>query len=277
MKSKLYLFALLFVASIIFTACDNDEPVSVTLNKSTLTLAIGETATLVATITPASADQSVVWISSDNSVVIVDSSTGVVTAISEGTATITVVTADGGRTATCIVNVYDRYKDCPEIGELWRRLFENFEEIDLDANGCVILEQWRNVNLQRFEQERQRIDPETGEQFWQETESGLLFRVINPGIGDGTFESRPSIQSSVQIRYEMTYFAGIRIDGSQNMVARVSLFIPGFQEALLLMQRNAIFQIIIPYNLAYGAQGLSGIPPYSALLSEIELINFWTN
>ena len=114
MKKLTYLFALLFVASVIFTACDNDEVTGVALNKSTLTLIVGENETLIATVTPDNANQSVLWISSDTGIVTVDN-TGVVTAISEGTATITVVTADGGRTATCIVMVYECDDDvCPK-------------------------------------------------------------------------------------------------------------------------------------------------------------------
>ena len=43
------------------------------------------------------------WKSSDTKVATVDN--GLVTAVAEGTATITVTTADGGKTATCEVTV----------------------------------------------------------------------------------------------------------------------------------------------------------------------------
>ena len=49
-------------------------------------------------------DKAVTW-SSDNTAVAAESSGGVVTAVKEGTATITVTTADGGFTATCAVTV----------------------------------------------------------------------------------------------------------------------------------------------------------------------------
>jgi hypothetical protein len=81
----------------------------VSLDRTNLTLDGGDTTTLIATITPANAsNQNVTWSSSNNAVATVNS-TGRVTAVSRGTATITVRTADGNRTATCVVNVRDLY------------------------------------------------------------------------------------------------------------------------------------------------------------------------
>lgn len=78
----------------------------VTLDRDTLALDVDETATLTATISPANAtDKSVSWSSDDTSVATVVG--GVVTAIAEGTATITVTTTDGSFTDTCRVTVTD--------------------------------------------------------------------------------------------------------------------------------------------------------------------------
>ena len=76
----------------------------VSLDKTNLNLNPGKGGTLIATITPGNAtNQNVTWESSDTKVVTVDN--GLVTAVAEGTATITVTTADGGKTATCEVTV----------------------------------------------------------------------------------------------------------------------------------------------------------------------------
>ena len=78
---------------------------SVSLDKTAITLAEGETQTLTATISPDNAsDKSVTWSSSDEAVAKVDQN-GKVTAVKAGTATITVTTKDGGKTATCSVTV----------------------------------------------------------------------------------------------------------------------------------------------------------------------------
>ncbi len=75
---------------------------SVILNKTMLSLTIGETARLKATITPIDATiQTITWSSSNNNVATV-SSTGFVTAIAEGTTTIT-ASADGVHTLCTII------------------------------------------------------------------------------------------------------------------------------------------------------------------------------
>lgn len=77
----------------------------VTLNKATASVVVGNDTTLVATVAPASAtDKEVSWASSDSLVATVTSD-GVVTGVGAGTATITVTTHDGSKTAECAVTV----------------------------------------------------------------------------------------------------------------------------------------------------------------------------
>ena len=76
---------------------------SVTLNNSSLTLTVDETATLTATVTPENAtNKEIKWESNNQSIATVDEN-GTVTAVGEGTATIT-ATADGVK-AECTVTV----------------------------------------------------------------------------------------------------------------------------------------------------------------------------
>ena len=80
---------------------------TVTLDKTSETLLVGTTLQLTATITPANAtNKSVTWSSSNSTVATVNSS-GLVTAAGVGTATITVTTVDGGKTASCTVTIYN--------------------------------------------------------------------------------------------------------------------------------------------------------------------------
>ena len=79
----------------------------VSLDKTSVQLERGGTATLKATVSPGYAsNKSVTWTSSDTSVATVSSS-GKITAKAKGTATITVKTDDGGFTAICEVTVND--------------------------------------------------------------------------------------------------------------------------------------------------------------------------
>ncbi|MCQ2182378.1 MAG: Ig-like domain-containing protein [Bacteroidales bacterium] len=77
----------------------------VTLNSTSLTLTEGESQTLSATVSPQdAANKKVIWSTSNASVASVDNG-GKVTASAAGSATITVTTDDGGKTATCVVTV----------------------------------------------------------------------------------------------------------------------------------------------------------------------------
>lgn len=77
----------------------------VTLDKQTMSLTVGSTGTLTATITPMdAANQSLTWTSDKEAVATVDEN-GKVTAVAEGTANITVKTVDGEKTAVCAVTV----------------------------------------------------------------------------------------------------------------------------------------------------------------------------
>ena len=89
---------------IVFTIEESVAVTGVTLSQTEATLNIGETLTLTATVAPDNAtDQTVTWTSSDETVATV--ADGVVTAVAVGTATITVTTTDGAKTATCAVTV----------------------------------------------------------------------------------------------------------------------------------------------------------------------------
>ena len=89
------------------------EVTSVSLNKTSLTLEIGASETLTATVLPSNAtDKSVTWTSSDQSVAMVVN--GKITAIESGTTTITATTSNG-KTASCTITVNE---PAPEVIEV---------------------------------------------------------------------------------------------------------------------------------------------------------------
>lgn len=77
----------------------------VSLNQTSATMEIGATLQLTATVSPSNAtNKAVTWSSSNSTAASVDSN-GLVTALAAGSATITVRTNDGSKTATCNVTV----------------------------------------------------------------------------------------------------------------------------------------------------------------------------
>ena len=105
------------------------------------------------------------------------------------------------------------------------------------------------------------------------TASGLQYRVIETGEGRS-----PGPADTVVVHYVGQLIDGTEFDSSKGRgtPATFSLggIIPGWQEALQLMREGDIWEVVIPSELAYGAQGAGGsIGPNETLVFEIELIS----
>ena len=81
----------------------------------------------------------------------------------------------------------------------------------------------------------------------------------------------------MKCHYEGTLIDGTVFDSSyrRNQPATFPLngVIKGWTEGLQLMSEGAKYRFFIPYQLAYGAAGAgASIPPYAALIFDVELI-----
>lgn len=104
-----------------------------------------------------------------------------------------------------------------------------------------------------------------------ETTSGLQYEVITMGTGE-----KPGPEDQVRVHYTGTLVDGTEFDSS---VSRgepsefyVGQVIQGWQEGLQLMPVGSKFKFFIPYELAYGEEGRSTIPPFSTLIFDVELL-----
>ena len=105
------------------------------------------------------------------------------------------------------------------------------------------------------------------------TPSGLQYKVIKPGKG-----KKPKSSDTVTVNYRGTLIDGTEFDSSykrgQPATFQVSGVIPGWTEALQLMEEGAKWQLFIPSNLAYGERGAGGvIGPNATLIFEVELLS----
>lgn len=106
-KSLNLVVLMLAIVSMGLTSCKKEDKnvTGVTLDQSTLTVKVGESKLLTATVAPVDADtKTVTWSSSDITVAAVGND-GTVLGVKIGTTTITVTTIDGAKTATCNVSV----------------------------------------------------------------------------------------------------------------------------------------------------------------------------
>jgi FKBP-type peptidyl-prolyl cis-trans isomerase FklB len=103
--------------------------------------------------------------------------------------------------------------------------------------------------------------------------SGLQYKVIKPGTG-----KKPKSTDTVTTHYRGTLIDGTEFDSSysrgQPATFPVHGVIPGWTEALQLMEEGAKWQLFIPSKLAYGERGAgNAIGPNATLIFEVELIS----
>ena len=140
-----------------------------------------------------------------------------------------------------------------------------------------------NERIRAQQEEEAKKASAVGEEFLAENakrdgvvvlESGLQYEIIEAGE-EGS--EKPTKESKVRTHYHGTFIDGKVFDSSydrgQPAEFPVGGVIAGWTEALQLMNKGAKWKLFIPYNLAYGAQGSpGGIPPYSALVFDVELL-----
>lgn len=103
------------------------------------------------------------------------------------------------------------------------------------------------------------------------TDSGLQYRELEAGDG-----ASPEADSSVEVHYEGALIDGTVFDSSyergEPVSFRVDQVIEGWQEALQMMSVGDTWEIVIPSELAYGAQGQGPIGPHETLVFKVELL-----
>lgn len=102
---KKIFFPLITLCSLLLTGCEPPVSPVITITPADVTIYVGETDTLTATITPATPDAHILWTSAASDIVSVDEN-GIITAYAPGKTTITAA-AQGCQSATCIVTVKD--------------------------------------------------------------------------------------------------------------------------------------------------------------------------
>lgn len=104
--------------------------------------------------------------------------------------------------------------------------------------------------------------------------SGLQYKVIKEGNG-----AMPKDTSVVEVKYEGRFINGKVFDstkknnGGNPIQLRANQVIKGWTEALVHMPAGSVWEIYVPYDLAYGDREQGDVKPYSALIFTIELVS----
>jgi len=138
-----------------------------------------------------------------------------------------------------------------------------------------------NSYFQKMQEKAGKEAKDAGEKFLEENKkqegvvtlpSGLQYKVIKQGTGD-----KPKATDQVRCHYHGTLIDGTVFDSSvrrgEPAVFPVNGVIQGWVEALQLMPVGSKWTLYIPYEMAYGTRGAGqSIPPYAALIFEVELL-----
>lgn len=145
------------------------------------------------------------------------------------------------------------------------------DKASFDALIIHTAEQQRKKELARFQSEMQISYPDA-----VITESGLMYVVTKEGKGPtpkpgnrvfvhytGMFKNKQVFDSSISRNKPIEFYVGM------------GKVIKGWDIAVLTMKRGEKRTLLIPYPLAYGEKGYSGvIPPKADIIFEVELIDF---
>lgn len=124
--------------------------------------------------------------------------------------------------------------------------------------------QLKKTNLAWLESNREKKGVKT-------TESGLQYRILSKGEGPVASDT-----DEVEVHYEGTLIDGKIFDSSykrnEPATFRCNQVIKGWTEALKIMPEGSVWELYIPYDLAYGESGSQNIPPFSTLIFKVELL-----
>lgn len=108
------------------------------------------------------------------------------------------------------------------------------------------------------------------------TENGVYYVLIDEGEGDYA-----KAGDTLTVGYAGYYIDGVQFDSSYRSVSDTTMtftlkheefrMIPGFEEAMTVLNKDARAQFIIPSELAYGSTGYGRIPPYQTLVFVIKM------
>ncbi len=137
-------------------------------------------------------------------------------------------------------------------------------------------EQFKNSGAERLaaEKAKEAVELDKVAAGFDETESGLRYKIIQKGTGD-----KAASGQTVSVHYEGSLLNGEVFDSSYkrnqpiDFQLGVGQVIKGWDEGISLLQVGDKARFVIPSDLGYGSAGAGGvIPPNATLIFDVELM-----
>jgi FKBP-type peptidyl-prolyl cis-trans isomerase FklB len=107
---------------------------------------------------------------------------------------------------------------------------------------------------------------------WDSSQYVLMHYFEDPTANEGNLQ--PLYTSACEVNYTVRLYDGTLVDSAANFTAALnSGLISGWSIAVMQMHVGDTAQVVMPYNVAYGTTGTTGIDPYSALRFNIRLVD----
>ena len=130
---------------------------------------------------------------------------------------------------------------------------------------------WQALSKKNLAEGRAFLEKKALEPGIMSTDSGLLYKILQPGTGQ-----RPTEKDIAKVPYRGALLNGEEFDSSFKRgkptdfpVGKVK---PAMKEILMLMREGAKWVFYAPPHLGYGEEGAGSIGPNETLTTEVELI-----
>lgn len=125
------------------------------------------------------------------------------------------------------------------------------------------------ANVKKGEEYREKFAKEKGV---VKTKSGLLYKIEKDGTG-----AKPKEDETVVVHYKGSLVDGTEFDSSYSrnepLTIPLNSVIKGWTEGLANLKKGGKMTLVIPPELAYGENGVPGIPANSTLIFDVELLD----
>ncbi|MBR4592347.1 MAG: FKBP-type peptidyl-prolyl cis-trans isomerase [Elusimicrobiaceae bacterium] len=165
----------------------------------------------------------------------------------------------------------------------YKALSQGMRDSLLNKKSQTDLEQYKPQIIQKYQEDAKIISAkrEAEQQEFLETfkkekgvkilDNGAMIKLSKPGKG-----KTPKADSTVKVHYTGTLIDGTKFDSSRDrgeaFQTRLTDVIPCWTKAVQQMKTGARASVVCPPDTAYGNRPVGRIPPNSALVFDIELI-----